>query len=89
MAEAAAAGAEGILALHMLVVPEGILALRVSAALASAPLGQVPLAAIMFVISAAFAALTSVTAKFVVSATLAQEHRATTLLALTALMSAD
>jgi hypothetical protein len=38
MAEAAAAGAEGILALHMLVVAEGILALRVSA-LASAPLG--------------------------------------------------
>ena len=77
MAVVATVAAAGGILVRRAVVAEAILVLRMSVALAWAPLGQAVLAyvAVMFVI---LAALTSVATKFVISAALALEHRATT-----------
>ena len=78
-------GAYIILALHMLVVAEGhFSAARVSGARIGTSRKGAACSNHVCNFKEPFAALTSVTAKFVVSATLAPEHRATTSLALTA-----
>ena len=89
MAVVATVAAAGGILVRRAVVAEAILVLHMSVALAWAPLGQALLAyvAVMFVILAALAALTSVATKFVISAAPALEHRATTSLALTAVVS--